>query len=147
VVGPASRSLQYFTPPSAFPTLASISEELKSCFMDRIHGGRFSLITAALHVLLGPDCKARHPPTQHPPPSSVWGCLEYSVVRISRQMQINYSRDTMLQSYKCHSNFFTFLSCCLRQVRRERTQTKTDNSTVFVFAEATSTKSTEHTFL
>lgn len=57
----------YLVPPYALPALASISGELKSCFTDAIHGGRCSLITAALHVLLGTDCKARHPPTPHPP--------------------------------------------------------------------------------
>lgn len=45
--------------------LASISGELKSCSMDEIHGGHCSLITAPLHVLLGTDCTARHPPTRH----------------------------------------------------------------------------------
>lgn len=100
---------------SALPGLASISGELKSCFMDRIHGGHCSLITAALHVLLGTDCKARQHPTQHPP-SPIWGCLEYCFVEISRQMQISYSANTMVQIYKCHCNFFTFLPCCLQQV-------------------------------
>lgn len=87
--------------------LASISGELKSCFTDGIHGGRCSLITAALHVLLGTDCKARHPPTHHHP-TSIWGCLEYSVVKISRQMQISHSANTIAQSYKCHCHFFFF---------------------------------------
>lgn len=89
------------------PVLASISGELKSCFMDGIHGGRCSLITAALHVLLGTDCTARHPPPQHQT-IPIWGCLEYSVVKISRQMQISHSADTMVQNYKCHCNFFFF---------------------------------------
>lgn len=87
--------------------------------MDGIHGGRCSLITAALHVLLGTDCTARHPPPQHQT-IPIWGCLEYSVVKISRQMQISHSADTMVQSYKCHCNFcfsfLFFLSCCLQQV-------------------------------
>lgn len=47
--------------PLHLPVLVSISGELKSCFMDGIHGGRCFLITAALHVLLGTDCTARHP--------------------------------------------------------------------------------------
>lgn len=94
--------------PPLLPVLASISGELKSCFMDGIHGGRCSLITAALHVLLGTDCTARHSPPQHQT-IPIWGCLEYSVVKISRQMQISHSADTMVQSYKCHCNFsFSF---------------------------------------
>lgn len=47
--------------PLHLPVLVSISGELRSCFMDGIHGGRSFLITAALHVLLGTDCTARHP--------------------------------------------------------------------------------------
>lgn len=47
--------------PLHLPVLVSISGELRSCFMDGIHGGRCFLITAALHVLLGTDCTARHP--------------------------------------------------------------------------------------
>lgn len=119
MVGPPGRSFKYPVPPSTLPVLASISGELKSYFMDGIHGGRCFLITTALHVLLGTDCKARHPPTQHHP-SPIWGCLEYSVVEISRQMQISYLADTMVQSYKCHCNFFIFLSCCLQQVQGEK---------------------------
>lgn len=107
MVGPPGRSLTYLVPPSALPALASISGELKSCFTDAIHGGRCSLITAALHVLLRTDCKARHPPAQHHP-SPIWRCLGYSVVEISRQMQISYSAGTIAQSYKCRCHFFFF---------------------------------------
>lgn len=106
-VQPAGASNTSPLPPH-LPVLASISGELKSCFMDGIHGGRCSLITAALHVLLGTDCTARHPPTQHQT-IPIWGCLEYSVVKISRQMQISHSADTMAQIYKCHCNFFLFI--------------------------------------
>lgn len=59
--------------PSAFPTLALISEELKFFFMDGIHGGHIFLITTALHVLLGTDCKARHPPSQQQPSQTCLG--------------------------------------------------------------------------
>lgn len=47
--------------PLHLPVLVSISGELRSFFTDGIHGGRCFLITAALHVLLGTDCTARHP--------------------------------------------------------------------------------------
>lgn len=57
--------------------------------MDRIHGGCGFLITADLHVLLGTDCTARHPPTwcQSIP---IWGCLEGSVVQ-NQQADADYT--------------------------------------------------------
>lgn len=51
--------------PLHLPLLASISEELQSCFSGGIHGGCCFLITAAHHVLLGTDCAARHRPSRH----------------------------------------------------------------------------------
>lgn len=102
--------------------------------MDGIHGGRCSLITAALHVLLGTDCEARDPPTQrHPVP--IWECVEYSVVEISRQMQISHSADTMAQSYKCRCHFILFFKCSYpaaynkSRERRVSTNAETASST------------------
>lgn len=71
------------------PALASISGELKSCFMDGIHGGCGFLITADLHVLLGTDCTARLPPTwcQSVP---IRGCLEGGVVQ-NQQADADYT--------------------------------------------------------
>lgn len=49
--------------------LASISGELRSRFTGGMHVGRRCLITGALHVLLGTDCKERRPtsPRRAPP--------------------------------------------------------------------------------
>ena len=121
MVGPPGRILRYLVPPSALPVLASISGELKSCFTDGIHGGRRSLITAALRVLLGTDCEARHLTTPSATPAlfgGVWNAvLLKSAGRCRLVIQlIQWSRATSVTGIFF---FFIFLFCCQQQVQGE----------------------------
>ena len=112
----------HLVPPYALPTLASISGELKSCFTDAIHGGRCSLITAALHVLLGTDCKARHPPTPHPPhPAPFGGVWNSALLKSAGRCRLVIQLVQWRRATSVTVIFFLiFLSGCRQQVRREK---------------------------